>query len=238
MQERLLKKVVSKKKLDGYLKEFFDTYYEDIPPFIHESLEEDYLYGLGETFAPCYVMQFYDEYQLMLNKYNLYLQFIELLKHNHPDLSNMTILDVGGGLIPSLGRRLAKDAKHVMVVDRWLTDKNNPTNLEVIKKEITCASELPKADIVIGFMPCEVTNILVEHACKTDADFLLETCGCVHDDSAMYHDPMYYWYAVRRFYENRKKYIEEMVASSNLGECIELDSYKNIPYTIYTNKTK
>ena len=236
--DRLLVDGVEEASVLSYYEEYLDKYGKDIPKECLESMREDVLCGFYGDYAPCYIMQFYDEYNLMKDEWNLYKLFIELIKHNHPDLSNKTVLDVGGGVVPSLGKRLAKDAKHVIVVDYDITDTNNPNNLEVIKKRIEKASELPKADLVIGFFPCQATRFILEHAGNTNSDFMIGLCGCVHDDDLRFELMWNNCFGLCA-HEQEKRYLnyaKQMIEEHKLGELQIDDSSCVLPYPIIGNK--
>lgn len=237
--KRLVKDDVTLDDLYELLNEYKEKYHDVIDEDLLDHIESCLPMGLECDEAPCYVMQLYDEYNLMKNEYNLYLGFIEMIKHNHPDLSDMTILDIGGGIVPSLGRRLASEAKHVISIDRYISNKNNPTNLEIISCEIEDIKQLPYADLIIGFMPCEATKYIVDHAGACNSDFLIELCGCIHDENLRYSLMMnpYSEYGIRQLYsEQLEKYFKEKIHEYNLGLYSEYGCSMNFPYKVLGNK--
>ena len=237
----MLKEQTNRDLLKKYLDEYIDTYSEYIPDNFKMLYSTCYDTGLYGGSVDSHICQYYKEYDLIKKEYDMYLAFMDIIKHNHKDLSNSTILDIGGGIVPALGRELAKEAKHVIVVDRNIADKNNPTNLEVIKEEVTDESKLPKADIVVGLLPCEATKYIINHACNTDSDFLISLCGCVHDSylSLMVSQrAMSFDYAASKSIYNYKKYAYDKTMDSNLGDLIEYDSPYMFPYPVIGNKRK
>ena len=237
--EKLLKDEVTEEQLTELYNEYMETYHDSFPDWILELMNNDYKDGLDGLMASCYTMQFYDEYNLMKDKFNPYLGFIEMIKHNHPDLSDKTILDVGAGIVPSIGKRLAKEAKHVITIDRYMAKNNNPNNLEAIEMEIESSDQLPKADLIIGFMPCEAENYLIEHASKTNTDFIFEQCGCIHDEELRKYLSFYssYYGMVLSTYMNRRKdYYKDMIKKYNLGSYSELGCSVPMPFKVVGNR--
>lgn len=235
--ERLLKERVTKEQLDELYKEFMNTYGKYIPEYMENNMKNDYLYGLEWDQAPCCVLQFYDEYNLMKKKYNIYSIFEDLVKHNYPELKNKTVLDLGGGVIPAIGRRLATDAKHVIVVDEYISPINNPSNLETIQCEVTDVKKLPKADLIVGFMPCGATRLVVDYAAYYNADFIMELCGCIHDPEllhSVYYNSLagiYYDTYVNRLVEETK----QKIVDSRLGKYKEYKASR-LPFKVLGNK--
>lgn len=233
--ERLVKERVSKEQVDELYKEYMDIYGEYIPEFIQDRMKCDYLDGLEQDEVPCYILQFYDEYNLMKKKYNYYAIFEDLIKRNYPDLKNKTILDMGGGIVPSLGRRLAKEAKHVIAVDRYISPLNNPNNLETIQCEIEDVKDLPKTDLVIGFMPCESTRLLIDYATYYNADFIMELCGCIHNGGPMNYDSWMYNNFYNYYVSDLCEETKQKIVDSRLGKFRDY-GVKRLPYKVIGNK--
>ena len=235
--ERILKEKVTEEELDELFFDYVHKYVDYLPSYIIDHLSEDYLTGLNDGYASCYVRQFYDENNLMKKEFNYYALFEDLVKRNYPDLKDRTVLDLGGGIVPVLGRRIAKEAKHVIVVDENLAPIDNPSNLETIQCHVEDVRKLPKADLIVGFMPCEATRLIAEYAAYYKSDFILELCGCIHDDNSYYSE---YFDSMRGvYYESYvnkvKSTAEQKIKESGIGK---LKEYKvtRFPFRMIGNK--
>ena len=239
----ILKDNVTEKQLSDYLNEYFTTYEEYLPSMFRSMYRLNYLSGLrNNPVIDSQICQFYKEYDLLRKESDMYQAFKNVIKHNHGDLSNTTILDVGGGLVPQLGRELAKEAKHVMVVDKNIVDKNNPNNLEVIKREIKSYKDLPSADIIVGLLPCEITRDIIDHACNYNEDFVIALCGCINDIilsgrlkiNNMTKDDI----ANESVYQSIVYALEGVQEHQELGDVIEYASPYQFPYPVIGNKRR
>jgi hypothetical protein len=174
----VLKEGTNQFQLKEYLDEYLDTY--EVPNMFRFQFIQNYLNGYSNRVIDSQIAQFYKEYGVLDERADMYKAFVNIIKHNHPNLSDMTILDVCGGMVPQLGRELAKEAKHVMVVDRNMVYKNNPDNLEPIQMRIESYRDLPKADMIVGLLPCEATQHIIDYSVCNKKDFVIALCGCWH----------------------------------------------------------
>jgi len=175
----ILKDGINIKKLENLLNEYMDTY--EVPSMFRYQFLTNYLNGFSDKPVDSQIAQFYKEYNLLAENQDMYKEFTRIVQYAHPDLKDKTILDVGGGMVPQLGRELAKHAKHVMVVDRNMVFKNNPDNLEPIKRRIESKNDLPTdVDIVVGLLPCEATQHIIDYSTCNKKDFIIALCGCYH----------------------------------------------------------
>ena len=235
----MLKNNVTMEDLKEYLNLFFETY--EIPSMFRYQYEQNYLNIFNDKVIDSQIAQFYKEYDLLSEEADMYKAFADIIKYKHPYLSNKTILDVGGGMIPQLGRELAAYAKHVMVIDRNMVFKNNPDNLEPIKRRIESVKDLPTADIIVGLLPCELTKQIIDYSVSKTKDFLIALCGCKHslglDDTTVMKlnriwkpqntSEKYEQYAMYRIQENTK-----------LGDIAIYDSPYQFPNDVIGNKRR
>jgi hypothetical protein len=235
----MLKSNITKEQLRLYLDEYFETY--DIPSMFRPSYELVYLDGLKEgTRIDSYINQFYKEYNLLKEGCDPYKAFSDIISYAHPDLKDKTVLELGGGMVPQLGRELAKNAKHVMVVDRNIVSRNNPDNLEAINCRVESYKDLPSADVIVGLLPCESTQHVIDYAIANKKDFLIAFCGCLNNlnISSDMHKKIYRPSIQYNMVEKYEKYtmvrIEE--EAPELGNIVVYDSPYQFPNDIIGNK--
>ena len=235
----MLKNNITEEDLSRYLAEYFDTYGEYIPSIYRNDYRLLYLEGLKEHsyLVDSYICQFYKVYDLLKEEYDMYKAFIDVIKHKYKDTKDMTVLDVGGGIVPQLGRGLADLFKHVYVVDRNIVNKNNPDNLEVIKKDIEDGVGLPNTDLVVGLLPCEATKPLIYHACHSDSNFIVALCDCIHEVKST---KMKSIEQAKRLNTNTLlHYANDCIIDYNMGDLIAIESPYQFPnMVIGNNKTR
>lgn len=213
-----------------FVEEHKDSYTPKELEFIYHNINR----GLDYANTSDVLRQLYDEAGLHDIKYNVYEGFISLLEQNF-DL-NTDIIEIGGGRIPSLGKKIALRQKKgtVTVYDpRLITNIEKPSNL-ILKPELfDKTTAIGDAKLLIGYMPCEAAVLLVDSACKNKIDFMLALCeggtrneyGWLEDD----HD----WICFVRYCAIRG------IENNSLGslEQCYLEQYNN-PYPVIYNKRK
>ena len=235
----ILKEGINQKQIKEYLDEYFETY--EIPNMFRYAFNQEYLSGYSNRPIDSQIAQFYKEYNLLDEHADMYKAFVDIIKHNHPDLSDMTILDVCGGMVPQLGRELAQHAKHVMVVDRNMVTQNNPDNLEPIKMRIESYTQLPKADMVVGLLPCEGTQHIIDYSVMNKKDFIIALCGCYHklDLGQKIAMKMASLKTPNSTAEQYEQYaMIRMQEAPELGDLIAYDSPYQFPEDVIGNKRK
>ena len=236
----VLKEGTNQSQLYEYLQEYFDTY--EIPNMFRGAFIQNYLNGYSNRPIDSQIAQFYKEYNVLDEHSDMYKAFVDVIKHNHPDLSDMTILDVCGGMVPQLGRELAKHAKHVMVVDRNMVFKNNPDNLEPIQRRIESINDLPTADMVVGLLPCEATQHIIDYSVCNKKDFIIALCGCKHFLDLDHRIAMKMQSMSQVNSSTVKQYEQyaylKLQETPELGDLIAYDSPYQFPEDVIGNKRK
>lgn len=121
--------------------------------------------------------QIYDELGLLPDAGNMYHGFANLLENNF-DL-NGHIIEVGGGVIPSLAKKIAlrQQSGTITVYDpRVIPQMTNSPNLILKRQAFTKNTLIPNANIIIGFMPCDATIPIIEAAALNNIDFMIGLC--------------------------------------------------------------
>lgn len=185
------------------------------------------------NFIPSVMRQIYDEVGAFTEDNDLYGAFVNLLEENFDIDSN--IVEVGCGVIPSVAKkiRLKQTKGSVTVYDPRLSNNFESTNKFTLKREkFTEDTNIKKADLIIGFMPCEATEILIQQAVRNKKDFLVALCEGGHYSFDDYFD-------TDSWTESILYLAEQGIKKNKLGELVKVDlkEYGN-PYPIIYNKRK
>ena len=176
--------------------EFFNEY-----PDIFTEWEKRIIINYSKKFSkyilvPDNVREVYDELSLIPRENNIYLGFIDLVEEIH-SLDNKNIVEIGGGVLPRLGKRISssKNIKSIVVYDPRLSKYENDTEkLKLVRKRFERDTSLDDADLVLGLMPCEAANIIVDSVVKNNKDFVLALCeGGPHGDEFDYFEDEGEW---------------------------------------------
>ena len=172
------------KKVLKYLKDNIGNYSETEINYIFKN----YDYLEDNKFVPDILRQIYDELGLLDDKDNLYLGFIDIIK----DIFNIdsNIVEVGGGVIPSLGKNITLNQKSgtVTVYDPRLINNVDNDKLILKREYFNDKTDISKCDLVIGLMPCQATEVLIRQAGKYNKDFLIGLCEGGHNAFDDYFD--------------------------------------------------
>ena len=168
-----------KNKKVELLKEYFEKY-----PGVFNKVEQTYLLAQAWSSKASYndelVREIYDELGLMPENDNIYNSFIELLEDNF-DLDGKNIIEVGGGHLPRLSKRLLSSNENIGVIrvyDPKLSRyEKNTSRLKLYHHEFTeNCSHIEGTDLFIGLMPCNGTYSLVKSAVDNGKDFMVALC--------------------------------------------------------------
>ena len=155
---------------------FVETHATSYTPIEQEFIKKNILWGMKHPNQMNLLLQLYEEVGFDIGD-NIYKGFISLIENNF-DI-NKNIIEIGGGIIPTLGKNIALKQKSgtVTVYDpRLITDISHPDNL-ILKKELfNKSSNIENTSMIIGFMPCEATNTIIEVACENNLDFIIALC--------------------------------------------------------------
>lgn len=136
---------------------------------------------------PSIVLQVYDELGILPDNKNIYKSFIKLLD-NKFDISNKNIVEIGGGHIPRLGKRIAlmQNRGTITVYDpnlyitntigKKVESYNDYPNLKLVKRRFYPISNVDDADIIIGLMPCGAVESITKSAIRHNKDFMVVMC--------------------------------------------------------------
>lgn len=227
----MIKKEISILGLHHQISKFLITHEKDYTEEEKDFILRNYTWGIKNNLVTDILRQIYDELNLLEESQNVYNGFLDLLEENF-DI-NQHIIEIGGGKIPVLGKRLALRQKKGTVTvydDRLISTNTDIKNLHLIKRRLSPNEIITKKDMIIGFMPCEGTKTAINLAEKNKLDFMIAFCdGTCQDESS--YIPTDDWEQMM-IYEARKA-----VEKANLGtlEKTYMLKYQN-PYPIIYNK--
>ncbi len=153
---------------------------------------EDYFFEqLKEKDAPDILMQIYSELKINPSPARFYHRHLRLIKKLFPLDGN--IIEIGSGMIPAFANLVANEQRKIkagtitLYEPLLLPEKPKYSNMTFHKETFTTETDLTNYDLVLGIMPCEATESILENAIKSRKDFYVAMCGCVHS-------PLSYFY--------------------------------------------
>lgn len=202
--------------LEGLTIERIRNYSDDIPDIARQVLEAiDYYKLTGEESA--------------------YETFIQLIDDQFGLDKN--IVEVGGGIIPTLGQKISLKQKKgtITIYDPRLSDYYKGSNKFVLKKEkFMRNTDVSNTDILMGFMPCEAAQTIIDSATKNNIDFIIALCeGGPHGDEFDYFESDDEWVSGMIYHAKRS------IENNEMGELKRL-SFKRFgnPYPVIYNNRK
>ena len=179
-------------------------------------------------FVPDLLRQVYIKTGILKDNENIFKGFISILKDNFDINSN--IVEVGGGLFPTLGEMISAEQVDgtVTVYDPRLykDDRTNP-KLILKKERFDENTDVTGADILVGFMPCEATETILENAIKSGKPFYVAMCGCVHSPWASMYS--FGFGTSPEIYQQQVMAKAESLIEEYGGEELQVTKLKNSP---------
>jgi hypothetical protein len=140
-------------------------------------ITKNFLWSYNKPYASDIIRQIYDEVGICDPEVNMYEGFLKIIEENF-DI-NTDIIEVGGGIVPSLAKKIALRQKTgtVTVYDpRLMTNIDAPDNLILKKEKFRENTPIGSAKLIIGFMPCDAAPTIVKSACENQTDFIVALC--------------------------------------------------------------
>lgn len=175
--------------------------------------------------------QVYAEVGLLPEEQDMYNGFIKLIQDNFD--MDRNIVEVAGGIVPSLAKKIAlkQNGGTITVYDkRVITPDESPENLVVKRQMFSKDTQIPSAEMIIGFMPCDATIDIIEAACKNNIDFMVALCEGGSQDKYGYLESDEEWI------ENVEYVATRSMRQGNMGKLAKtyLKEYGN-PYPVIYN---
>ena len=225
MKEVSRNNVVRYMVVNQFLKNHPDYYEEfEIERIKHHALHDDE----ATAYTRDIMREIYDELGMIPDEENIYIAFQQELEKQF-GIEGKRILEVGGGILPRLGKRieLAQTKGTITIYDPRV-GKDIPSSERLILKreKFTRKTPVEDADLIIGLMPCEGAEPLIEQATSHKKDFMLWFCeGGPHGDCYDFYEDEFEWL-------NSMRYLAESgIRDNRLGKLMikKLDHYSNYP---------
>ena len=187
-----------------------------------------------DKMIPDLIVEIYDKLGILKDDENIYLGFIDLLRENF-NYQERNIIEVGGGIIPGLARKIASNQTtgKIKVYDPRLSKaETNNEKLTLVREKFYSHTPIGNTNLLIGFMPCEATYNIIDSATRNNVDFMIALCeGGPHGD-------------IYDYFENEKEWLDTIIYMAERGvednkmgtlEKGYLKKYHN-PYPVVYNK--
>ena len=218
---------------------FMKKYGNKFPPKTKNELKIHFIKRLGKYDNPTDFFQLYDCFGAVPDNINFYLYHLNEIKKVFGLDKN--ILEIAGGTYPTFGRRIASEQLKIgkgtiTVYDpRLITTRIvRYPNLKLVNRYFTNEIDITKYNLLVGIMPCDATDNIVEAVEKYNKDFYIAFCGCgrnfkLSDDSISSPD-----------YVSQIEDLKEICKYYKLGDLIikYLPSNYNVSYPLVYNKRK
>ena len=232
----VLKKEYTSKELLPLVKDFENRYNDVLDNIDISFLEDCCTSGIFFDIVPYLLTQFYVEYNLINNDHNIYIGVLNKLKEVM-NLKKKSILEVGGGPIPTLARMISKETeKEVTVMDSNITIKNNNiSNLNIYKRIFLPYTSIDEYDLIIAFMACGTSEFILRNCGNNNKDFFIGLCPCGKEGINYILETNL---TNQRYIDGIIKYADKIVKECNMGELVidRLDQQYSYPFPIIYNK--
>lgn len=215
------------------ISQFLDKY-----PDIFSELEKKYIMCYANEIEkgeliPDTIREVYDELDITPLDNNIYIGFINLLSSLH-DIKDKNILEIGGGVLPRLGKRISATLNEgkIVVYDPRLSHYEKDTDkMKLVREKFRRGSEIGNTNLIVGLMPCEAAEIIIDTALDNNVDFVLALCeGGFHGDEVDFYESPEEWIS------SMIKYAKREVEYRDMGKLKikSMEQYGN-PYPVIYN---
>ena len=211
-------------------------YYDEYEQYFLEGLTIEVLRKYYKYELPDIARQVLEEigYYKIVNEESGYDAFIDVIDKQFGLEKN--IVEVGGGIIPTLAKRISLKQKKgtITIYDPRLSNYYTENDKFILKKEkFKRNTNVDNKDLLMGFMPCAAAQQIIENATDNNLDFIIALCeGGPHGDEFDYFESDEEWVGSMIYLAQRG------VEEKNMGEVKKLSfkKYGNQYPVIYNNR--
>lgn len=173
----MVRKEISDYELEQSLGMLMNIYSDQISYDMQDFIVSSAVFQRDDDDQTDILMQALDEVGALENN-NSFFGFVELLNSNFG--LNQDIIEVGSGLFSRVGHRIALKQKNnkTTAYDPIMVLKNHPDNLILKKETFTIDTNIEKARLLVGYLPCNGMEVMIDKACQEDLDFQIYLCPC------------------------------------------------------------
>lgn len=179
------------------------------------------------------IWQIYSHVGIINKNIDRYDGFFKLIKKEFGVDKN--IIDVGCGFIPVLCEKIDKAQQEIGKGSITGYDPNlimtDLGKIKLYKKLFEVKDNISKFDLVVGFFPCEATELIIEKACGFEKDFIVGLCGCDHRNI-----PYFGYYNPDTWEDYIIDETEKLKHSNCNTKVVKLDKIYDNPYPIIIGK--
>lgn len=190
--------------------------------------------GKDDLFLPDLIRELYDHFDIISEDRNIYLGFLKLLRKQF-EIKDSNIIEVGGGIFPTLARRIntLQDKGTIVVYDPRISGyESGNRKMRLVRKTFTPQTDVSYADLLIGFMPCKGAEALVESAITNEKDFMVALC-----EGGLHGEPYDYFESDQEWIDSMIYRATRGIEDHNMGEIgIQYMKEYNNPYPVIYNK--
>ena len=177
------------------ISDFLAQHKDDIDPFEYEYIKKNIMHiEKNFMYYPFVAREIYDKLGLMKDEENVYHRFAEFVRELY-DITDMSILEVGGGVYPTFAERISTQAGKVTVYDPRLSKHQKSTDkLKLVRRNFNKNMNLNGYDLVLALMPCKGAEAVLDACVEQDKDFIVGLCeGGPHGDCFDFYEDEEEW---------------------------------------------
>ncbi len=219
---------------------FMSRYGDKFSDQLKKEMDIHFVKRAGKFDNPTDFYQLYDYFGIIPDDVNMYIYHLNAIKERFNLNSN--ILEIAGGSYPSFARRVAREQLKtgigtITVYDPKLVTNHSYkySNLKLYPEKFDSSVDVSNFDLLVGIMPCNATDEMIDAIYKYNKDFYISFCGC-----SSYNFFNFFLGMPLPSYYNQIEYLKSVCEEKKLGELMVeyLPDKYNIEYPVVYNKRK